>query len=84
VKLKKGPWDGAQPRGHVLDVLLKHGVSVTECDDDFYELVDIDGDPEVLYIPNPVLSETVNHIYRRFGALHRFQITDLVKKRTHH
>jgi hypothetical protein len=84
VKLKKGPWDGAQPRGHVLDVLRKHGVEVTECGNDFYELVDIDGDPEVLHVPNPVLSETVTHIYRRFGALHGFDITALVKKRSFH
>lgn len=55
--------------GHILEVLLKHGVDVTDCGDDFYELVDIDGDPEVLYIPNPVLSETETHIYRRVRDL---------------
>ena len=85
MRLKKGPWDGAQPRGHILKVLRGHGVSVKLLDDvDQYELVDLDGDPEVLHIPDVVLSELVVHIYRRFGQLHNFEITDLVAPRERH
>jgi hypothetical protein len=83
VKRKRGAWDGAQPRAHILKVLRAHGVEVAvRFDDDYYLLVDLDGDPEAIHIPDPVLSETVTHLYRRFGELHGFLITDLVKKRT--
>jgi hypothetical protein len=50
---------------------------VEKLEDDWYELEDLDGDAEVLRIPAPVLAETVTHIYRRFGELHGFLITDL-------
>lgn len=81
MKQKRGPWDGAQPRKHVLDVLRAHGVTVVSRADDFYLLLDNEGDPEVLHIPNPVLSKTIEHLYRRFGHLHGFEITELVKRR---
>lgn len=85
MKQKKGPWDGAQLRGHVLKVLREHGVLVERLDDvDQYELVDLDGDPEVLIIPAVVLSEMIVHIYRRFGQLHGFEITDLVAPNRKH
>ena len=77
MKLKAGPWDGAQPRTHVLKVLKKHGVEVNKLREDWYELVDLDGDPVVLLVPNPVPSEIVVHIYRRFGEIHDFPITAL-------
>lgn len=83
MKQKKGPWDGAQPRTHVLKVLRSHGVEVEPLEHDFYEMVDLDGDPHVQYLPNPVLSEVVVAIYRRFGDLHGFEITDLVKNKKH-
>ena len=81
MKLKKGAWDGAQPRTHVLQVLKKHGIRVEIGDDDGdnYTLTDIEGDPVVVPIPNPVPSEVVVFLFRRFGALHGFAITDLVK-----
>ena len=75
--IKRGAWDGAQSRNHVLKVLREHGVRVDKIMEDWYELEDIDGDAEVLRIPAPVLSETIEHIYRRFGEQHGFEITDL-------
>ena len=86
MRLQKGPWDGAQPRTHVLKVLRSHGVAVQQRTElgDFYELVDLDGDPVVIHIPNPVLSETIAYLYRRFGHLHGFSITDLVAPRRRH
>lgn len=80
MRLRRGPWDGAQPRRHVLKVLGAHGVEVERLEDNYYLLVDCDGDPEVLHIPNPVLSPTITHLYRRFGELHEFEITALVKR----
>lgn len=80
MRLKKGPWDGAQPREHVLGVLRKHGVQVTSEGDDYYELVDCDGDAVIVAIPQPVLSETIAYLYRRFGELHGFEIIALVRK----
>ena len=47
MKLKSGAWDGAQPRTHVLKVLRTHRVAVEPLDGDFYEMVDLDGDPHV-------------------------------------
>lgn len=85
MKLPSGPWDGAQPRTHVLKVLREHGVSVErDGDTDFYECVDLDGDPEVIYLPNPVPREMIAHLYRRFGELHGFLITDLRAPRKNH
>jgi hypothetical protein len=84
VKLKAGPWDGAQPRTHVLKVLRAHGVDVEPIEDDWYEMVDLDGDPHVQYLPNPVPSEIVVALYRRFGELHDFEITALRAPRKKH
>lgn len=82
MKLPTGPWDGAQSRAFVLDVLRRYGVEVNRLEGpDEYELVDAEGDPVVLTIPNPVLSEMVVYLWRRFGALHGFLITDLTKKK---
>ncbi len=81
MRLKRGAWDGAQPRSHVLKVLRGHGVAISAPDGDYYTMVDLDGDVEVLHLPQPVLSETVAHIYRRFGELHGFEITELVAPR---
>ena len=59
----------------------RNGVEVNKLDGpDQYELVDSDGDPVVLTIPNPVLSEMIVYLWRRFGTLHGFLITDLTKK----
>lgn len=83
MKLRQGPWDGAQPRTHVLKVLRSYGVSVEPTGDDYYEMVDIDGDPHVQFLPNPVPPEIVVALYRRFGELHGFQVTELTVRRKH-
>ncbi len=80
MRIRKGPWDGAQPRTHVLQVLREHGVQVEAEGSDWYELVDADGDPEVLLITNPVLPDMVIKIWERFGDIHEFDITDLVRR----
>ena len=77
MKLKAGPWDGAQPRTHVLKVLREHGVQVNNLGEDWYEMVDLDGDPLVQFLPNPVPSEIIALLFRHFGGLHDFLITDL-------
>lgn len=77
MKLPAGPWDGAQPRTHVLKVLTDHGVLVEKNDGDWYTLIDKDGDAEVMLLPNPVLRDVVVHLYRRFGELHEFSILEL-------
>ena len=85
MRLKKGAWDGAQPRSHILKVLREHGVNVEPLPgrEDYYLMIDLDDDPHVQHLPNPVLSEAVNTIWRRFGTLHGFEITDLVAKKKH-
>ena len=81
MRLPTGPWDGAQSRAFVLGVLKRNGVEVNKLSGpDEYELVDLEGDPVVLTIPNPVLSEMIVYLWRRFGTLHGFLITDLTKK----
>lgn len=80
MRLRRGPWDGAQPRGHVLAVLRRHGVEVSDQGDGWFELVDYDGDPEVIRIPNPVLADMVVKLWERFGELHRIMITEFVKR----
>lgn len=77
MKLKTGYYDGAQPRSHVLKVLRTHGVKVDRLATDQYLMEDLDGYPEVVFLPDPVLSEQIVHIFRRFGGLHDFLITDL-------
>jgi len=47
---------------------------------DWYELVDADGDPEVLLITNPVFPDMVVKIWERYGSIHEFEITDLVRR----
>lgn len=84
MKIKKGAWHGAQPRAFVLKVLREHGVEVSKNEDNYYLLVDRDGDPVIVHLPNPVLSESIVYLYRRFGALHGFQITDLVDPNRRH
>jgi len=64
----------------VLQVLREHGVQVEAEGSDWYELVDADGDPEVLLITNPVLPDMVIKIWERFGDIHEFDITDLVRR----
>lgn len=85
MKLKKGAWDGAQKRTHVLGVLRGHGVEVTAIEDkeDFYLLVDSDGDPRVMHIPAPVPSELIVALHRYFGH-HGFKVTDLVSPKGGH
>lgn len=80
MRIRKGPWDGAQMRTHVLAVLRKHGVEVNHEDGDWYELVDADGDPEVMLITNPVMPDVVIKIWERFGELHAILITELAIK----
>jgi len=80
MRIRKGPWDGAQPRTHVLNVLRTHGVEVIAQGNDWYELVDADGDPEVLLITNPVFPDRVVKICERYGSIHEFEITDLVRR----
>lgn len=80
MRLSQGPLDGAQPREHVLSVLRHYGVEVIDDGDDFYDLVDCEGDVVNVPIPDPVLSATINFLYRRFGLLHGFEITVLVRK----
>lgn len=84
MKLKKGAWDGAQPRSYVLQALKKHGVGVEPDGVDHFVLTDSDGDPFVLHIPNPVPSEVIVFLYRRFGVRHGFEVTALVRRRTLH
>ncbi len=81
MKLPQGQWDGAQPRTHVLAVLRRYGVQVTRLEADNYELIDCEGDPLVLHIPSPVPRELIPFLYRRFGHLHGFEITALVRKK---
>lgn len=85
MKLKRGAWDGAQPRSHVLKILREHGVHIEHVagEEDYYLMLDLDGDPHVQHLPNPVLSETIVAIWRRFGALHDFAINDLVARKKH-
>lgn len=86
MKLRAGEWDGAQPRGHVLKTLRKHGVSIEPRPDlgiDYYEMVDLDGDPHVQFLPNPVPPEIVVLLFRRFGELHGFLVTDLRGRKKH-
>lgn len=68
----------------MLGVLRKHGVEVHPLDGDWFELVDRDGDPVVMHIPNPVLSAMVVKLWERFGELHGFLITDLVDPKRRH
>lgn len=84
MKLPRGPWDGAQPRGYVLDALKRFGVEVYPQGGDWYELIDRDGDPVVIQIPNPVLSDMIVYLYRRFGELHGFKITALCDPKRRH
>ena len=79
MKLKKGAWDGAQKRTHVLSVLRKHQVEVKSVEgrEDYYLLIDSDGDPRIMHIPSPVPSEVIVALHRYFGH-HGFKITDLV------
>jgi hypothetical protein len=46
-------------------------------------MVDLDGDPHVQFLPNPVPPEIVVALYRRFGELHGFEVTDLAVRRKH-
>lgn len=78
MRLRKGLWDGAQPRRHVLAVLRKYGVTVKPLGDDWYELVDRDGDPEVVRLCDPVLADLVVKLFERFGEIHGFLINELV------
>ncbi len=64
-------------------VLRTHGVEVTKIRDDWYEMVDLDGDPHVQHLPNPVPSEAVVFLWRRFGELHGFSIIALRKRKKH-
>lgn len=64
-------------------VLRTHGVEVTRLREDWYEMVDLDGDPLVQYLPNPVPSEIVARLYRAFGELHGFSIIALRKNKKH-
>mgnify|MGYP001208041536 FL=1 len=85
MKLPKGEWDGAQPRSFVLGVLRSHGVEVHPDESkEWYELVDKDGDAIFIRLPNPILRAQTVYLYRQFGELHGFLITDLVKPRTRH
>lgn len=84
MRLKRGAWDGAQPRTHVLKILREHGVQIEKAKEDWYEMVDLDGDPVVQYLPTPVPSEIIAGLYRRFGDLHGFEITELVAPRRRH
>jgi len=84
VRRKAGAWDGAQPRPHVLKVLREHGVQLEPIGDDFYACEDLDGVPCVMHIPEIVISEVVLLIWRRFGGIHDFPITALVKPRPKH
>lgn len=79
----RGEWEGAQPRSHVLGVLKKHGVQVFPAEDssDWFEMVDLEGDSIVVHLPNPVLRAQVVSLWRRFGPLHGFLITELVAPR---
>ena len=51
--------------------------------DDWFELVDFDGDPLVVRLQNPVPPEMVVALWERFGGIHEFLITDLVRDRRH-
>lgn len=85
MKQKRGAWDGAQPKSHVLRVLREHGVRVTrDGDSDWYELEDLDGECEVLLITDPVLADMVVKLFLRFGGIHGFKVTALRKPRTKH
>lgn len=75
MKLKQGPLDGAVPRATVLRVLRDCGVEVLQLDAGFYELEDHEGDPTVVKLTDPVRSEMLVFLWRRFGTMHGFAIT---------
>lgn len=79
MKLKSGPWDGAQPRKFVLDVIRSHGVVITSAGDDDFLFDDRLGYVVILHVPQPVPSEVIQLLHRQFGSL-GFEITDLVRK----
>lgn len=54
-------------------------MEVNDEGNDWYELVDVDGDPEVILITNPVPPDVVVKLWERFGSLHEFDITALVR-----
>ena len=79
-----GPLDGAQRRGYVLGQLEYFGVKVGEVEPGLFELEDMEGDVEVLYIDDPILSRMVTYLWRRFGQLHGMLPQDLVEKHRVH
>lgn len=84
MKVPQSPTDGAQRRDYVLAQLQYFGVEVIDREDGSYELVDQEGDSEVLYLDDPVLSRMIVHLWRRFGQLHGMLPTDLVEPKKVH
>ncbi len=79
MKLRQGPAEGSYARAGVLAELARFGVEVNLLTSNLFELVDCEGDPEVLILQDPLPPEMIVHLYRRFGALHGFLITDLIR-----
>jgi hypothetical protein len=79
LKVPASPTDGTQPLEYVLGQLRYFGVEVVELGDSQFELTDSDGDPEVLFLDDPVTARMVVHLWRRFGQLHGMLPGDFVK-----
>lgn len=84
MKVPQSPTDGAQRRDYVLAQLRYFGVEITDLGNAAYELVDSDGDSEVIFLDDPVLSRMIVHLWRRFGQLHGMLPTDFVEAKTVH
>ena len=79
MKLQQHPLEGAQPRDHVLRVLREKGVSIEAYGErpDWYLVTDLDDTPEVIKLTDPVRSQMIVWLWRRFGELHEFSFKDL-------
>jgi len=76
MKLQQGPLDGAVSRAIVLQVLRAHGVVLVPAESEgFYELEDLEQEPAFIKLTDPVRSQMLVFLWRRFGVMHGFKIT---------
>lgn len=76
--------DGSQPRDFVIQRLIDFNFAVQKLDEGLYEVADLDGDVEVLWLDDPVNYRMITHLWRRFGNREGMLITDFVAPRTVH
>jgi hypothetical protein len=84
MKIQNGPLDGAQSRAFVLSQLQYFGVKIEDLRNGSYELEDLEGDVEVLFIDDPVVSQMITYLWRRFGQLHGMVPSDIIEKKAVH